>query len=101
MFAAIGAASNQYQLSAAGFNLTLLPAASSASPWGSVSLHSNERKQAMSNEIAPAGLDQEWLDKLAQAAKEQAATEKPTGNFFSTKGVVLSRNQMALPGNKM
>jgi len=55
----------------------------------------------MSNDIAPAGLTTEWLDKLAQAAKEQAATEKPTGNFFSTKGGILSWNQMALPGNKM
>jgi hypothetical protein len=55
----------------------------------------------MSNDIAPAGLTTEWLDKLAAAAKEQAATEKPTGNFFSTKGGLLSWNQMALPGNKM
>jgi hypothetical protein len=55
----------------------------------------------MSNDIAPQGLGQEWLDKLAHAAKEQAATEKPTGNFFSTKGGILSWNQMALPGNKM
>lgn len=53
------------------------------------------------NEIAPQGLGQDWLDKLAQAAKEQAATEKPTGNFFSTKGGTLSWNNMALPGNKM
>jgi hypothetical protein len=55
----------------------------------------------MSNDIAPVGLGQEWLDKLAEAAKQQAASEKPTGNFFSTKGGILSWNQMPLPNNKM
>lgn len=55
----------------------------------------------MSNDLQAPGLSQEWIARLADAAKEQASTEKPTGNFFSTKSGVLSWNGMALPNNKM
>lgn len=53
------------------------------------------------NAIAPVGLGQEWMDRLAADAKEQASAEKAASNFFSTKGGILSWNNMPLPNNRM
>jgi hypothetical protein len=66
----------------------------------------------MNNEIPPAPnagstqvqdvtLSQEWMDRLAQHAKETQAAEKLASNFFSTKSGVLSFNGMAIPNNTM
>ena len=48
-----------------------------------------------------APLSNEWMQKLADAAKQTALAERAASNFFSTKGGTLSWNNMALPGNKM
>lgn len=52
-------------------------------------------------QVQAGSLSMEWQERLAASAKEQAATEKAAGSFFSTKGGMLSFQNMALPNNKM